>query len=236
MIGLANESVAVNFEPLAPESSVSRAENRDASKDVSLATGTVILAADGALEVRVAEVVVSASRATSCLLAPIEGDHVLVATLPRECYVLAVLKRDAGLDCKIATDGNLEIAAPKGKVVVSSGDGIELLTSKETSVVSPSISIHATDVVAVMDRLSYLGAVVQAEVKKLRVVASEVDGFFERTFQRVKRSYKFVSEIEQLRAKQIDMTAETSVRVHSESTVVTADGLCKLDGEQIHIG
>jgi hypothetical protein len=236
MSSLAHDNFAETGAPPAPESGVSRAEHQHSSKSMSFETGTIVSAANGALRVRYGDLEVSAMRATSCLIAPIEGDHVLIAMPSGECYVLAVLRREHGTDCKIAAEGNLEIVAPKGKIVVSSGEGIELLTAKETSVVSPSISVHAKDVTAVMDRLSYLGGVVQAEVNKLRVVAAEMDGFFERTLQRVKRSYKFVEEIEQLRAKRIDMTAETNVRIHSDSTVVTSDGLCKFDGEQIHIG
>jgi hypothetical protein len=234
MTSLAEPNLAENLAAAAPDSGVSRAEARPG--DVSLGTGTVTAARDKAFKVRVGDIDLLAARATSCLVAPIEGDHVLVAMPPGECYVLAILRRDNGAPCKIAAEGDLEIAAPKGKVVVSSGEGIDLLTSKETSVVSSRISLHAADVAAVFDRLTYIGARVQAEVKKLRVVATDVDGFFERTLTRVKRSYKFVEEIEQVRAKQIDMTAETSVRVHSESTVITSDGLCKFDGEQIHIG
>ncbi|HRI69683.1 MAG TPA: DUF3540 domain-containing protein [Polyangium sp.] len=236
MSNLAHDNLAENLAPPAPESGVSRAENRDSRNEVDLRKGTVIFAANKTLEVRVGDETVSATRAVSCLVAPIAGDVVLVAMPAGECYVLAVLQREEGADCKIAVDGNLEIKAPNGKVAVSSGEGIELLTAKETNIISSDVSVHATSATMAVDRLSYLGAMVHAEVNKLRVVAAEVDGFFERTLARVKRSYKFVEEIEQVRAKQIDMKAETSVRVHSESTVITADGLCKLDGEQIHIG
>lgn len=235
MSNLAETHLLENLAPAAPESGVARAESRPA--DVSLSMGTVIAANGTTVVLRVGELQIVATRATSCLLAPIPGDQVLVAMPAGECYVLAVLKREKDATNQISVEqGDLEIAAPKGKVVVSSGEGIDLLTAKETSIVSPRLSVHAAEATAVLDRLSFLGTAVRAEMKKLRVVATEVDGFFERTLQRVKRSYKFVEEIEQVQAKQIDMKAETSVRVHSDSTVLTADGLCKLDGEQIHIG
>jgi hypothetical protein len=120
--------------------------------------------------------------------------------------------------------------------VVASGEGIDLLTPKETSVVTGKLGLHAADAAAVIDRLSYLGGAVRAELGKLRVAAAEVDGFFERSLQRIKRSYRFIEELDQTRARQIDTTAETSVRVHAGNTVMTADELVKIDGSQVHIG
>jgi ethanolamine utilization microcompartment shell protein EutS len=205
-------------------------------EDVSLGTGVVIAASGAEITVRVGDAELCAARAASCLLEPFAGDLVLLAMPEGGCYVLAILRREEGAPSRIAAEGDLELSAPKGKVVVAAGEGIDLLTPKEASVIADRLSLRAADVTAVLDRLSYLGSAVRAELGKLRVAASKIDGFFERTLQRVKRSYRFVEEIDQVRAKQIDMTAEGSVRVHAESVVVTADGLCKIDGEQIHLG
>jgi len=225
-----------SWRDLVPESAPLGAAQREETEDVFLGTGTVTGAREDAIVVRVGDAELRAMVATSCLVVPQAGDRVLVAMPEGECYVLAVLRREAGAVRRIATDGDLELSAPKGKVVVASGEGIDLLTPKETSVVTGNLNLHAGDATAVLERLSYLGTAVRAEVGKLRVVAAELDGLFERSLQRIKRAYRFVEEIDQTRARQIDVTAETSVRVHAGNTVMTADELVKIDGSQVHIG
>jgi hypothetical protein len=42
--------------------------------------------------------------------------------------------------------------------------------------------------------------------------------------------------MDQLRAKRVDYTAEKSMHLHGENTLMTADSLVKLDGEHIHMG
>jgi Protein of unknown function (DUF3540) len=58
----------------------------------------------------------------------------------------------------------------------------------------------------------------------------------ERCHQRVARSYREVEETDQVKAGQIDYTADTSLQLHAKYALVTADQLVKMDAEQIHIG
>ena len=51
-----------------------------------------------------------------------------------------------------------------------------------------------------------------------------------------KRSYRTVSEIDQVKAEQIDYAAETIMNLHGKNTLVTAEELVKLDAAQIHVG
>lgn len=218
-----------------PQSSP-RPATRGATDDVFLGTGTVVSIEGDSIVVRLGENDVPAARATSCLIAPMPGDRVLVAMPEGECFVLAVLQREAGAACKLAVEGDLEIASRKGKVAVASPGGIDMLTSGEARVTAARLALHAPEADAVIDKLSFLGSVLRAELVKLRVVAEQCDSLFERAVQRVKSSYRFVAEIDQVRAKQVDMVAKDAVRVHAGNAVVTAEELVKIDGEQVHIG
>jgi len=84
--------------------------------------------------------------------------------------------------------------------------------------------------------MEYLGATLSAEVERLKVFAIRCEELFETLSQRVKRSYRTVSERDQLRAEQIDYAARENLSLHGKNAVVTARELVKLDGEQIHLG
>jgi transglutaminase/protease-like cytokinesis protein 3 len=58
----------------------------------------------------------------------------------------------------------------------------------------------------------------------------------ERWSQKVKRAYRKVEQIDELRAQNIDYSADQTMSLHSENALVTAEGLVKVDGEQIHLG
>src|SRR4051812_26455194 len=60
-----------------------------------------------------------ARRATSCLLEPLPGDLVLVATLSfGASYVLAVLEREEGAPGSLVVDGDLDITSRHGEISV----------------------------------------------------------------------------------------------------------------------
>jgi hypothetical protein len=74
------------------------------------------------------------------------------------------------------------------------------------------------------------------EIAAVKLVAGAVDSVLDRVTQRVKRAYRIVEEMDQLRAKRVDYSAEKSLHVHAENAMVSATGVVKLDGEHIHLG
>jgi Protein of unknown function (DUF3540) len=51
------------------------------------------------------------------------------------------------------------------------------------------------------------------------------------------RSYRTVTEMDQLRAERIDhVAAEQAMNLRGKDTLMTAERLVKVDGEQIHMG
>jgi len=52
----------------------------------------------------------------------------------------------------------------------------------------------------------------------------------------MKRSFRTVEDIDQLKAKKIDYAAETTMALRAEHAVVHAEELVKVDGKQIQMG
>ncbi|WP_170319868.1 DUF3540 domain-containing protein [Polyangium spumosum] len=199
--------------------------------------GTVVRAEDGFFVVRTGRGDMRARRATSCLVEPRERDFVLVAGAPSgAAYVLAVLEREAGAGAAIACDGDLEIKLPQGGLRVAAKENIDFVSAAEVGVAAEGVRVHASSGSVVLDSLSYLGSVVRAEIGKLRHEGGVVERVVERVSERVKRSFRKVEEVDQLRAERIDHSARQVMSLRAENTIVSAEQLVKMDGEQIHLG
>jgi len=201
-------------------------------------TGRVLaLREDGVVVVRTASGEHEAQRAVSCLVAAEVDDLVLVARSPLEgAFVLAVLRRDPAAGKTLAVDGDLDVRLASGRLRVAAREGVEVVAGREVSVVAPGLRVNAEEGHVALRSLSFLGDVVRAEIDAVKLLASRVDSVLERLSQRVQRSYRTVVETDQLRAERIDYTAEKTVSVHGEHTLVTAEELVKVDAEQIHLG
>ena len=202
-----------------------------------LETG-VILAQEGRQWlVAVGATRLEAERAAMCLVEPAAGDEVLVAHVEGRSFVLGVLVRSAANpNARVALDGDLELALPRGALRVTAQRGCEVTSAGPTTLVTPRVSVCAAEGEALVDKLRVLGKLAHVDVDRVALVADKIETACTRLWQRVKRSYRFVAEFDQLRAEHIDHRARQTARVHAENAVVTASVLAKIDGEQVHIG
>lgn len=207
-------------------------------QDVFQTMGTVVRVSGGQFSVRSAHGDFQAKRAVSCLVEPLEGDFVLMAGEPRGgAYILSVLERGGETrTTSISCEGDLDIKVPGGKVRIASQEGIDLLSPKHVSVSAGELSLHARTASFVLEQLSYLGSLAVGELEKLKVKSGIIETVAERVSSRLKRSFRTVEEVEQLKAERIDYAANQTMTLRAENTIVTAKELVKMDGEQIHMG
>jgi hypothetical protein len=206
--------------------------------EVAQTLGTVVGVEGGMLVVETETRRVLAKRATSCLLEPVPGDVVLLAAVDLEhpAYVLAVLEREAGAPGNIVADGDLGIKVPGGALSVVAAQGVRVVSTQEVNVVSGAVRVNAVDGSVTLERLSFLGKWVRAELGKAKVFGETLDSLLDRVSQRVKRSYRTVEECDYVRAEQLDYAAEKRLSLHGETALITAQNLAKVDGDQIHLG
>jgi len=210
------------------------AENLDEGT-VTQELGTVVSTGDE-LVIRARGGRYDARRALSCLVAPAVDDTVLVAVAPTgRAWILAVLERPDGAAPELAADGDLHVKVSDGRFRVSA-DGVDLIAQQDMRVASRRLDLHTKEAAALFDKLTYLGQRVHVDVEQVKSFVSLLDTVAERISQRVKRSYRFVTETDITRAKQIDLRAEDNVHVRGHNTMVAAEVLVKVDGEQIHLG
>lgn len=197
---------------------------------------TIVAAESGAWVVQSESGRYRAARAVSCLVEPEPGDLALLAVgEDGTSHVLAVLEREAGKPAVLTADGDVSIRS-KGRLQLSGQDGVDLVTRGEANVVAAGVSVHAERGSLIIDAMSVVGGLLNADVDKVKVVAKALDHVLDRFTQRVKASYRTIEELDRVRAKNVDHVASGTMKVHARETVMTADGLVKLDAEQIHVG
>lgn len=179
----------------------------------------------------------SAKRAASCLLEPAPGDVVLVAVAgANQAYVLAVLEREEGAPGRIRLEGDLDVELRRGRFQVTADEGVGLASAKDVSIVSSGVSLRAITGEVALKSLSFLSDIVRAEVDRTKLLLGSLDSVMDRLSQRVKRAHRVVEESDHLRAERVDYSAKETMSLHGGNTLVTAEELVKLDGEQIHVG
>ena len=178
-----------------------------------------------------------ARRAVSCLIEPAIGDRVLVAgDLNADLFVIAVLEQGNVSATRITVEGDLHLGVPNGRFSIVSAQGVDLVSAGDISLTSSEFSVRSDKGHIFFDQLSYIGRKVMAQASAFKFVGGIFDMVAERVSQKVKRSYRVVEEIDQLRSNQIDYRAEKNMSLKAQNALVTADELVKIEGDQIHLG
>lgn len=199
--------------------------------------GTVVAGGEDGLLVRSDIGVYRARRAVSCLVEPETGDMVLFCTADGGfAYILAVLERNEETAATISVPGDLNLRLDNGRFGVDARDGVALASARRISMTSSKLDVQATAADLTVQQTSFTGSFFQASLERIRLFAGSLDSLLERLHQRVKRSYRFVEETDQMRAENIDHRAEKLLNLRGKNAVVNARELIKLDGEQIHVG
>ena len=198
-------------------------------------TGTVVRIEGATIVVLVEGREVRARRAVSCLVEPRADDHVLVAKRGWTGHVIAVLEREEGT-ATLVVDGDLDVSVPNGKLRMVARDGVDLVSPSDVQVLANALSWHANQLKVSATEVVAIASQVLADVATTKLKGGVLDRVFDRVSERVKRSYRTVEELDQVRAKQVDYQASETMSLRSENMVATAKELVKVDGEQIHFG
>jgi hypothetical protein len=178
-----------------------------------------------------------AERAASCLVAPAVGDEVaMLVTGDGRAFVTAVLVRAESGAVEIAVNGDLRISADGGSCRIAASENVEVSSGGSVSLTSKLLNLRAVEGSVVLSSLTLLASDVLAHSEAARIAAKAIDWVSERVSSNVKRSYRKVEDLDQVRAGRIDYRTEKEMCLRSESFLVGARVLAKVDAEQIHLG
>lgn len=166
-------------------------------------------------------------RAASCLLLPEPGDMVLLAPAGEDIYLLAVLERAA------VTPGQWRF---EGDAAIGSTGSLQLAAAHTLSLDGHAFTLRADDGEITVENLRYTGVLIQAAAGSLRLIGQACETIVDRITQLTKFSLRRVTQIDQVRAGQLDYEGADRVRIRGKYAAVTAKSLIKAKAKQVHIG
>jgi len=198
--------------------------------------GTVKLAQGSAFTVAAESGVVATKRSFSCLVEPMPGDTVLVSRTASGCYILAILERHCDQHACLAFEGDADLRLKQGRLRVAAQEGIDLVSAKDTALFSPELSINSVRADVSIQNLSFFGTFLQGQIERIKLIGQACDSIFERVSQRVKRCYRWVDELDQLKAGQLNYLVKKLMSLRGKYAVLTAEEDVRIDGDKILVG
>ncbi len=190
-----------------------------------------------AFELRIGERSIEARRAASCLLAPRAGDRVVAALSGDEAFVLAVLERTSGRATSVELGAGVALEVDEEqRLRVRGAQELHLDASRSVTATSEEVRVRAGRASVLAKKVEAMGASLESSFDHVRQLGRIVEVVADEVSSRLKRSLRFVSEIDQTRAGVVDLRAEGVINIHGENTCVTARQIAKIDSNQIHIG
>jgi len=178
-----------------------------------------------------------AKRAASCLLAPAEGDSVLISGPDAgRVYLIAVIEQADASAATLDVEGRLLLRSRSGDVSLEAARDLNLASGKAVRMETGSLEVRAEQADCVTGSARYVASELNATVGTLRLVGKVYEAVVDRISHLSRLMFRMASEVEHVRVGNLDVKAEQSARVHASYTMVTADKLVKVDAKQIHMG
>lgn len=218
-----------------------------------LVTGTVCGRAGAWLFVRGSEGEQRAQVAPSCLLAPEDGDVVLlclvsdmplaaprdgaVNVLPCRQHVLAVLSRAAPAQAQatLALPGGASLVAQDGGLRIE-GREVDIAASAGLRARTPRFTLEAGHGALRFGHAEASAGSFTGVVGEMQLFARNLSAQVGRLVQKVRSSFRTVDELDDLRAGRTRWEVEGHAQLHARQATVLAEGTVKIDGQRIDLG
>jgi hypothetical protein len=164
---------------------------------------------------------IHAVQATSCLLAPVIGDSVLVFRGPEQAFMLSVLTRTRDVTAEIGVTGAKDVA---------------LKTDGRLALSAPDVQVSARRMTILTDSLMQTGRKLVSNFN--RSLETYVDKMLNaRTITTTAQSRSSaIKETETLKAGILVQNIDSVATQNSEISMITAEEDVRLDGKRVSVG
>lgn len=176
----------------------------------------------------------NAKLAVSCLIAPEQGDSVMICILNDECFITAVLEKKNPVH-QINISGDLEFNTT-GQTTFKSTKGINHVSENEISVTANKIKQVSVEQKVVCNDLNMQVQEGKVQAKNLQLNAEQTNTVVSRCYHRAEQAFRWVETIETLNIGNWVQNIKQTLTSRSKNTVFTAKQDMKIDGDRIHMG
>lgn len=178
-----------------------------------------------------------ARQAASCLLAPRQGDEVLISGPDASrVYLIAVTQQADPRQACLETAGDVVLRSRNGSVALEGAQAVRLAGQQAVRIDAGSFELQAKDARFVAEQAKYAAAEVSATIGATRLIGKTYEAVMDRLSFLSRVTFRAAEEVEHVRAGSLDYRADKSARLHASYTMVTGDKLVKVDAKQIHMG
>ena len=182
-----------------------------------------------------AGVIFTARKADGCLLRPEPGDVALLWDGGSEgCYILNVLVK-SGTESRVDFTGDATIRIDAGTLRIQAPD-LVMDGEKTASLCAPEITVTAVKGNASFYAFSFLAKVCTAKMEKASAVIRTLDATIDRITERVRNSFRWIENAEQVRAGRISYFIRERFSARAKHASLKADEDVTIDGKKIHLG
>ena len=172
---------------------------------------------------------VAGTRAFSCLIAPAEGDSVLVAEIDGAAVVLAVLKRP-GLG-----DATLSVPDAAGAITVRA-QALNLEAATSIAVRAPNITMTGTGMRFVADTIGWLGRSLSVVAERLHRSVDRDETIARQIATRAAHRTTVVDAVDTEKVGTKMTSVDTVATTTAEAAVIFTREDLRLDGKRITMG
>lgn len=200
--------------------------------------GSVLFGEGRFFKVQASFGMVEAEQAVSCLVKPETGDIVLLSVDPSgTCFILSILKRtDTEKETGLVLEGQVNLHVKNGDLSLTSDRNMTFAAADELDCVGQKISLHAEEGEATITRMSFLGAFLDSQIKRVKYVADTVDTVYSRLTERLINAFRFVKEEEEIQTGSTRYLVEDTLTMHSKNAVHMSEEIVTINAEQVHLG
>jgi hypothetical protein len=215
-----------------------------------LVTGTVCGRAGAWLFVRSGEGEQRAQVAPSCLLAPEDGDVVLLCLtpdmpvaephegalrmLPRQ-HILAVLSRAETAPATVQLPGGARLISQQGSLRLEGRD-IDIAATAGLHARTPQLTLQAVRGDLRFGQASASAGSFTGVIGELRLFARHLSSQVDSLVQKARSSSRTVEDLDDLQAGRTRWEVEGHAQLHARQATVLAEGTVKIDGQRVDLG
>jgi hypothetical protein len=170
------------------------------------------------------------------LVAPQQGDRVLLSRSHSENHILAIIERPNANDMAIAFPGNVSMTASAGSINIASQHKLALTSAEKTLVTAPVLGISSLKTTLLSKELAVEGDTFTSQWRQVNSIAKVFHLLTDTLTQRIKNSFKVVEGVDQQSSQNHIQTVDKTMTLRSRDAVITARKDMKIDGERIHMG
>lgn len=204
-------------------------------RKIDMLYGQVKMKDDNFFWVETDEGVCKAIKSVSCLIEPLIFDEVLLSSDHNEkSYILSVLEREKNVKSNLVFDGDVSFEVRRGDLEFNAQS--VCLSGEHISMTSKELDISSLNGKARIHDFTFLGNVFSSQVNSIKIIAKTMHSVIERLTQKVKRSYRWIESLEQIKAGRLSYFARESIFLKGKRSSLLAEKKVKIDAEKIHLG